>query len=140
MDPTDSFENRKVELSRQLDDARHSIFGSVILIDEQIENKRNLLGQVVKLPQKASAFFSQNSFQKLAVATAGGLLLSKVARRKKSTHKSSPKDNSILKSLLILLLKPLLQRLVIEKSRELVAHYMERQETIKQANQASPRG
>ncbi|WP_018969263.1 hypothetical protein [Rubritalea marina] len=137
MDPADGIERRKLELCHQIDEARQSMVGSLILLDEQVKEKRSMVDKCAQFPKKIGDFFSQGPMQKAIVAAAGGLALSTVMRSKKHAKAKQPSgkpSSSILKSLVLILLKPMIQRILLEKSRVWLAKYMEKQHA-----QPSPR-
>lgn len=127
MDSADVIERRKLELIEQLDDSRNSMLGSFILIDEQLENKRRYFKECAQFPQKIAKLLPKGSYQKLSIAAISGIFLSKLmSRNRNKLSKSASRNSSLFKTLTLLLLKPLLQKVLLEQSRSWISRYMDK--------------
>ncbi len=134
MDSADVFERRKLELIEQLDDSRNSLLGSFILIDEQLEDKRRFVKECSKLPQKVATVLPRGSIQKLGIAAVTGLFLSRIkGRKQKKVSITEPSNSGAFKNLIWLLIRPMLQKAVLDQSRSWLTKFIDKRDDSRQS-------
>ena len=119
MASTDQNEHRKLELVAQLQDARNSVLGAKLLLDDQLTEKKSALTEFLNLPKRIKNSFTQQPAKSFAVAMASGLgavLLFKRKPNNKSQHKAVKR--SVFTGLALTIARPILQRLAIQYSQQ----------------------
>ena len=126
MAATDQTEQRKLELVAQLADARNSVLGAKLLLDEQISEKKSAISEFINLPKRIKRSFTKQPVKSFGVAIASGLGASFILKRK-SNKKSQQKamKRSVFSGLILAIARPILQRLALQYSQQWLARRAE---------------
>lgn len=119
MASTDQNEHRKLELVAQLQDARNSVLGAKLLLDDQLTEKKSALIEFLNFPKRIKNSFAQQPAKSFALAMSSGLgavLLFKRKPNKKSRNNAVKR--SVFTGLVLTIARPILQRLAIQYSQQ----------------------
>ncbi|MFC4994005.1 hypothetical protein [Rubritalea tangerina] len=119
---TNQSEQRKLELVAQLEDARTSMLGAKLLLDEQLADKKASLTEALNVPKRVKKAFMEQPIKSFSVALASGLgasIFFKKKPKKQNTEKVA--KASVLTGLFLAVLKPILQRLALQYSQQWLA-------------------
>lgn len=122
MASTNQSEERKLEILQRIEESRNSVLGAKILLDEQISNTLNV-------PKRLKNSFSEKPAKSFGIALATGLgasllLRAKSKRKKKKAQLlqfSKPAKSSLLSGVAIAVLKPVIQKLIVQYSQQWIA-------------------
>ena len=119
MAATDQTEQRKLELVEQLEDARISVLGAKLLLDDHIIEKKSALSEFLNFPKRIKRSFTKQPVKSFGIAIASGLGVSLILK-KGSNRKPQPKavKRSVLTGLTLAIARPLLQRLALQYSQQ----------------------
>ena len=122
MAATDQTEQRKLELVEQLADARSSVLGAKLLLDDQITEKKSALSEFLNFPKRIKRSFTEQPAKSFGIAIASGLGASFLLKRK-SNKKSQQKaiKRSVFTGLTLAIVRPILQRLALQYSQQWLA-------------------
>ena len=126
MAATDQTEQRKLDLVEQLADARSSVLGAKLLLDDQITEKKSALSEFLNFPKRIKRSFAKQPAKSFGVALASGLAASFILK-KRSNRKTQPKamKRSVLTGLTLAIARPILQRLALQYSQQWLAQRAE---------------
>ncbi|MFT5882235.1 MAG: hypothetical protein ACI9FG_000735 [Crocinitomicaceae bacterium] len=126
MAATDQTEQRKLALVKQLADARISVLGAKLILDEKITEKKSALSEFLNFPKRIKRGFSEQPVKSFAIAIASGLGASFLLKRKSNT-KSQQKaiKHSVFKGLTLSIARPILQKLILQYSQQWLAQRAE---------------
>ncbi len=126
MASTDQTEQRKLELVAQLADARSSVLGAKLLLDDQITEKKSAVSEALNFPKRIKRSFTEQPAKSFGVAIASGLGAS-FFLKKKAKRKSLPKADKrcVLTALTLSIARPILQRLAVQYSQQWLAQRAE---------------
>ena len=119
MAATDQIEQRKLALVEQLADARSSVLGAKLMLDDQITEKKSAISEFLNFPKRIKRRFTEQPVKSFAVAIAAGLGASFLLKRKPN-KKSQQKvvKRSIFTGLTLSIARPVLQKLVLQYSQQ----------------------
>lgn len=122
MAATDQIEKRKLELVQQIEKSRNSVLNGKLLLDEQITEKKASLKKALNIPQRLKTAFLEKPLKSFSIATASGLTTLLLLKRKSKCKKVvKPVKTSLVSSLTIAVLKPILQRVIMQYSQQWLA-------------------
>ncbi len=126
MAATDQTEQRKLELVAQLADARKSVLGAKLLLDDQVTEKKSEISDFINFPKRIKRSFTKQPVKSFGVALVSGLGASFLLKRK-SNKKSQQKTikRSVFTGLTLAIVRPILQRLALQYSQQWLAHRAE---------------
>jgi hypothetical protein len=126
MAATDQTEQRKLELVEQLADARSSVLGAKLLLDDKITEKKSELSEFLNFPKRIKRSFTEQPAKSFGIAIASGLGASFILKRK-SNKKSQQKSvkRSVFTGLTLAIFRPILQRFALQYSQQWLAQRAE---------------
>lgn len=135
MASTTEIEKRKLELVQQIDESRNSVLGAKLLLDEQIAEKKASLAEALNIPKKLKRSFTEQPVKSFGIAIASGLGASLFMKRKPKYPKANKTaKRSILASLVVAAVRPIIQRAVVQYSQQWLAQRAENKFAQSQAN------
>lgn len=134
MASTIEIEKRKLELVQRIDESRTSVLGAKLLLDDQIAEKKANLRETLNVPKKLKRSFAEQPVKSFGIAIASGLGASILMKRKPRHPKvNKAAKRSIIASVTVAVLRPMLQRAVMQYSQQWLANRAESKLTQHQA-------
>lgn len=125
MASTTEIEQQKRALVERIAESRNAVHGAKLLLDEQIACKKASIKETLDVPKRIQLAFREKPAKSFGIALASGLGASiflkkkskaKLAKQTK-THPSAPKK-TLLVSMGIAIIRPVLQKLALQYSQQ----------------------
>ncbi|MEO1857244.1 MAG: hypothetical protein ABGY95_07775 [Rubritalea sp.] len=127
MASTDQTEQRKLELIVQLAEARSSVLGAKLLLDDQISEKKSAISDFLNFPKRVKRSFTEQPAMSFGVAIASGLGLSFILKRKPNKQpQQKAVKRSAISAVTFALARPILQKLAVQYSQQWLAQRAEK--------------
>lgn len=130
MASTTEIEQQKRALVERIAESRNAVHGAKLLLDEQISNKKASIKESLNVPKRIKSAFIEKPAKSFGVAILSGLgaslFLKKKAKAKRANAAAvKPPKKSILVSMGLVMIRPILQKLAMQYSQQWLAQRAE---------------
>lgn len=125
-------EKQKLALVQRISESRNAVHGAKLLLDEQVADKKAAVKEALNVPKRVKSAFIQKPVKSFGIALASGLgaslflkKKSKAKRAKQNMAYAKQPKKSLIASLGVSILRPILQKMALQYSQQWLAQRAE---------------